>query len=276
MLAVDRDPLSVAVARANATALGLADRVELRCADVTTLDLAGERVDAVFCDPARRTGAGQRVFQLAGYQPPWSFVRDLPGRVPATGIKVAPGIPLGLIPLGAEAEWVSDRGEVKEAALWFGPLSSGVNRRATLLPSGASLTDDPQAELAPPPVGSVGRYLYEPDGAVIRAQLVAAAAARLDAHLIDPRLAYLSSDTRSDSVFGTGYRVADVLPFQLKRLRAALRERDIGTVTVKKRGSAIDPEQLRRRLRLTGSQSIVIVLTRIGRQPTVILADPLR
>jgi len=65
-----------------------------------------------------------------------------------------------------------------------------------------------------------------------------------------------------------------VLPFQLKRLRALLRERGTGTVTIKKRGSAIEPEQLRRELRLDGSGSAVVLLTRVAGRPIVLLAQP--
>ena len=285
VLAIERDPLTAAVAAANAAALGLADRVEVRHADVTTLDLTRLGVDAVFCDPARRTGQGRRIFDPDDYQPPWSFLHELPDRIPATGIKVAPGIPHQRVPAAAEAEWVSDRGEVKEAVLWFGPLRSGAARRATVLPAGASVADrvwDPAVDPVPadeaamqaPVIGPVAKYLYEPDGAVIRAHLVARLGSEIGAHLIDPRIAYLSSDTPAPSPFVTGYRVRDVLPFQLKRLRTALRERDIGTVTIKKRGSPLDPDELRRQLKLTGTESIVVILTRIQGRPVVILADP--
>lgn len=274
VLAIERDPLTAAVAAANATALGLTDRVEVRCADVTALDLTRLGIDAIFCDPARRTALGRRVFDPDGYQPPWAFLRGLPERVPATGIKVAPGIDHRLVPAGAEAEWVSDGGELKEAVLWFGPLSSGAARRATVLPAGASLAGAAEAS-GPARIGPIGRYLYEPDGAVIRAHLIAELATEIGAHLIDPRIAYLSSDTPPSSPFVAGYQVRDVLPFQLKRLRAALRERDVGVVAIKKRGSALDPDQLRRQLRLTGTKSIVVILTRVANVLTVILADPI-
>lgn len=277
VLALERDPLTATVAAANAAALGLADRVEVRRVDVTTLDLTRLDVDAIFCDPARRTVHGRRIFDPDGYQPPWTFLRELPARIPATGIKVAPGIPHQLVPDTAEAEWVSDHGEVKEATLWFGPLHSGVARRATVLPAGTSLADPAVADGAAAPtsaIGPVARYLYEPDGAVIRAHLVARLATTIGAHLIDSRIAYLSSDAPVRSPFVAGYQVHEVFPFQLKRLRAELRGRNVGIVTIKKRGSALDPEQLRRQLKPAGAGSIVVILTRIEGRPVVILADP--
>lgn len=267
VLGVDRDPLAVAVAGANAAVMGRSERVSLRCADVA--DIALGPADAVFCDPARRDEAGRRL-NPRSWSPPYSWLLELAARVPATAAKVAPGIAHHSIPPDAEAEWVSDGGDVVEAALWWGPLASGVRRRATLLPSGLSLVDE---GLGPPPISAPRRYLYEPDGAVIRAGLVAEVAARLDGALIDSSIAYVTSDRRVTSPYATRYEITDVLPFSLKRLRALLRARRVGSVVVKKRGSAVEPEQLRHQLRLAGPAAAVVILTRVAGVPSVLLAE---
>jgi SAM-dependent methyltransferase len=269
VLAIDRDPLTAAIAAANVEALALSDRVSVRCDDVTMFDLAG--YDAAFLDPSRRT-AGRRVFNVADYQPPWSFIGDLAHRVGNVGVKVAPGIPHALIPPDAEAEWVSLDGDVKETALWFGALRGGATaRRVTLLPSGATLT---ASATAPPPVASPRRYLYEPDGAVIRAHLVAEVAALLDGALLDPTIAYVTSDTLTATLFARPYRIDAVMPFNLKRLRAALRERGIGHVVVKKRGSPLTPETLQRDLHLTGDGTCTLFLTKVAGRHTVLIGQP--
>jgi THUMP domain-like/RNA cap guanine-N2 methyltransferase len=265
---VDADPLTIAVAEANAAALGVADRVSVESADVTTVQLAGW--PAAFVDPSRREG-GRRLFGPKAYSPPFSFVTELAAAIPHTGAKVAPGIPHDLVPAGAEAEWVSVDGEVKEAALWFGPLATA-DRRATVLPAGATLTGARVGEIQPPPVGPPGQWLYEPDGAVIRAGLVGAVVAALPGgRLIDPTIAYVAADAPAPTPLARGWEVTDVLPFSLKRLRALLRERGVGSVTVKKRGSAVDPEELRRQLRLSGPAHAVVVLTRVAGAPTVLV-----
>ncbi|MDP9240046.1 MAG: class I SAM-dependent methyltransferase [Actinomycetota bacterium] len=263
--AFELDPVTAAVAQANVEELGLADRAHVTCSDATTVDRSG--FDAVFLDPSRRAD-GRRVFDPGAYRPPWPFVAAT--LVGPACIKVAPGIPHGLIPAGVEAEWVSDLGEVKEAALWSGDLRT-THRRATVLPSGATLTG---RGLGTPPVREPGRWLYEPDGAAIRAHLVAEVAADIGGALIDPRIAYLTANSRVATPFATAYEVTDVLPFSLKALRTLLRARDIGIVTVKKRGSPIDPETLRRQLRLSGSGHAVVVLTRVGDAPTVLVCRP--
>lgn len=243
VLAVDRDPVTCAVARANAAALGLADRVQVVCADVAEVSLDG--CDAVFLDPARRAERG-RVFDPASYSPPWSFAVGLAERVPAAGFKVAPGIPHDAVPAAAEAEWVSDGGDVKEAGIYFGPLRTAT-RRATLLPGPHSLAADSDSLHDPVP-GEIGQYLYEPDGAVIRARLLGDLADLLDARTLDPTIAYLTSDKPAATPYATGYEITDVLPFTVKKLRAFVAERGYGTLTIKKRGADVDPEALRRQL----------------------------
>jgi SAM-dependent methyltransferase len=262
---VDLDPVRVAVAEANLAALGLAGAVMV--ADATTVDTTP--FDVAFADPARRTARG-RVFDVDGWTPPWPFVEALLGRDAC--VKVAPGIPHALVPAGVEAEWVSDHGEVKEAALWSGRLATTA-RRATVIGDGglATLTDedDPGA-----PVRAVGGFLYEPDGAVIRAGLVTAVAAGVQGGLVDEHLAYVTSDQSFRTPFARGYQVLEELPYREKALRAALRERGIGRLTIKKRGVDVVPEQLRKRLDLHGEQEATIVLTRAEGRGVALLVRP--
>jgi SAM-dependent methyltransferase len=264
--AVDRDELRVEVARANLAALGLGGAVQV--ADATDVDVTGFGV--VFADPARRTARG-RVFDVDGWSPPWSFVLDLLRR--PSSVKVAPGIPHALVPEDVEAEWVSDDGEVKEAVLWSPQLAS-TQRRATVIRGAglASLTeaDDPGAAA----VRSVGRCLYEPDGAVIRAGLVTAVAAGVDGGLLDEHIAYVTSDQAFRTPFARSYEVLEQLPFKEKALRVALRERRVGRLTIKKRGVDVVPDQLRKRLSLSGDEEATVVLTRVAGKGTALLVRP--
>ncbi|MEV0605030.1 methyltransferase domain-containing protein [Polymorphospora rubra] len=275
---VEADPLTAAMAAANAAAAGVADRFTVTCGDATRFDVS--TVDAVFCDPARRSGTGRRVFDPAAYSPPWDFVVELTRRVPTTVVKVAPGIDHTLVPAGAEAEWVSVDREVVEAAFWCGPLAAAP-RRATLLRTAPADATRPSTatELTGPgdtaaPVGTPGRFLHDPDGAVVRAHLVAEFAATVDGVLADPSIAYVYSDHGRTTPYGRCFEVTDVLPFSLKRLRALLRERGVGRVEILKRGSALDPDRLRRDLRLAGPDSTSLVLTRVAGAPTVVLCRP--
>ena len=269
VVAVDRDPLTCAVAEANAAALGLSELIEQRCGDVAEAELDG--FDAVFVDPARR-GGSRRIFDPEAYSPPLSWAVTAARRTPYAALKVAPGIPHSAVPPDAEAEWVSDGGDVKEAVLWFGTAAAQPHR-ATLLPSGDTLTG---GRLPDPGPGPVRRYLYEPDGAVIRAHLVAEVAGQLDATLIDPTIAYLTADELRPTPYATAYEITDTLPFGLKKLKALLRERGVGTVVIKKRGSAVEPEELRRKLRPEGVNACTVILTRVAGAPMMLLGQPAR
>ncbi|MFC5152870.1 THUMP-like domain-containing protein [Streptomyces amakusaensis] len=281
VLAVDRDPLTASAVRANAAALGLAELIEVREADVTEIDTSG--YDAVFVDPARRGGRG-RVFDPEAYSPPLSWAIEAARARPHAALKIAPGVPHELVPEDFDAEWISDEGDVKEAVLWRGARpdagstgpgntgSTGPGIAATLLPGPRTLTG---RGLPDPRVRPVGRYLYEPDGAVIRAHLVAEAAEALNGGLIDETIAYITSDEpHPGTPFATGYEITDVLPFHLKRLKALLRERGVGSLTVKKRGSAVEPEELRRKVKPQGPHSATVFLTRVAGAPAMLIGHP--
>ena len=267
---IDQDPVRAEMARANLEALGLPGAV--LAGDATSVDTSG--FDAAFADPARRGGRG-RVFDVEGWTPPWPWVLDLLTR--RSLVKVAPGIGHDLVPAGVEAEWVSDGGDVKEAVLWSPSLATA-DRRATVIGERglATLTDEDAPALGEGDVGvrAVGAFLYEPDGAVIRAGLVTAVAAGVNGGLVDEHIAYVTSDDSFRTPFARGYRVLEHLPYREKQLRAALHERGIGRLAIKKRGVQVVPEELRKRLSLKGDNEGTLVLTRVAGQGTALLVEP--
>ncbi|MFP5345432.1 MAG: THUMP-like domain-containing protein [Actinomycetes bacterium] len=273
VLAVDRDEVTASVATVN---LRHWPSAVVRREDVRETDLSG--LGAAFLDPARRTARGKRVLDPRQAEPPLGFVEEVAARLPAVGAKVAPGIPHELVPAGAEAQWVSVDGDVVEAGLWFGTLArEGVGRSALVLRSGdgASAASVDGRDMPVPDVGPVGQYLFEPDGAVIRAGLVGQVAKAVGGRLVDRSIAYVTADHPTRTPLARTYVVDDVLPFGLKALRTYLHDRDVGRLTIKKRGTALQPEQLRRQLRLSGSQEATIVLTRVRGQQSVLVCRPL-
>jgi SAM-dependent methyltransferase len=278
---VDLDAVRLSMARANLQALGLGERADFIQADLAApLPLALSEQAGIFFDPARRVGA-QRLFSVRDYHPPLSIVEDWLPRCPAVGVKVSPGVRLEeLAVYAAEVEFISLAGELKEAMLWFGPLRSA-RRRATLLPGAHSLYAPLEAGGAMPvlPLSEPRAFLYEPDPAVLRAGLVSALGERLDAAQLDPDIAYLTADRRIETPFARCWQVEAWFPFGLKRLRAALRQRQVSRVVVKKRGSPLQPDALIRELRLKGSDQPggverVIFLTHLRGQPIVVLCLP--
>ncbi|MDX6282976.1 MAG: hypothetical protein QOH03_4047 [Kribbellaceae bacterium] len=250
---IERDSATAAAAQANLAALDLPGQVVV--GDAEAQDCS--QYEVVFADPARRAD-GKRVFDHNAYSPPWSFITELLAGTAC--VKVAPGIPHEAVPAGVEAEWVSDAGEVKEAALWSGKLYAGTTRRATLLPGGATVTSAPEVDSAP-----VGQYIYEPDGAVVRAGLVTAVAEAVDGWLLDPRIAYVSASALIQTPLASAYEVIEELPYKEKALRSWVRAQGIGTLEIKKRGVDFDPAVLRKKLAPKGPESATLIVTRIGR-----------
>ncbi len=274
--AVDRDELRLALAAANAAALGVDQRVRFVCADV--LSTSPPLADALFCDPGRRTGRRRR-FAVEQYEPPLAHILTWQARTPALAVKLSPGVNLAELPHtpGYEVEFTSLNGELKEATLWCGPLAT-MPRRATVLQPAATgpspgLTATMTADTMPPPsrLAPPGSFLYEPDPAIIRAGLVTKLATQLDAAQLDADIAYLTADQHVTTPFARIWRVLEWLPFNLKRLRARLHELDAGAVTVKKRGSPLDTDVLARQLSGRGVCSLVVVLTHAGGHPVALI-----
>lgn len=226
---------------------------------------------ALFFDPARRSN-GRRAFSVRHYQPPLAAVRDWLPDFPFICAKISPGVNLiELEEYDAEVEFISLKGELKEAVLWFGPLKT-VSRRATLLPGPHTLISPLDIRLS---ISEPRAYIYEPDPAVLRAGLVRTLGAQIDATQLDADIAYLTADNLMPTPFARAWAVEDWFPFGLKRLRAYLRERGVGRVTVKKRGSPLQPEELIRDLRLSGEAERVIFLTHLRGRPIIVIGHTL-
>lgn len=245
----------------------------------------------VWFDPARRTpgrtdatGRTRRVFALDQISPPWEFVLATAASVAATGAKLSPGFPHARVPDGAEAEWVSYDGEVLECALWWGPLATSPGRVATVIgrdgvahriveaDAGRDTGRDTGAgsgfDAGPPVAGS---FLYDPDRAVVRAGLVGVLAALTGGRELGPDAGYVVSGQRVDVPWARRFVVLETLPATPKAIRVWARAAGVGRLTLKKRGSALDPDRLRRSLKLDGSgaEGIVVLTSDAGRQLAV-------
>ena len=250
VLGSDLDPVRLAMARNNIGG------VDLCRADALT---PVSRGTVVVADPARRS-AGRRRFDPRDYTPALDLLLDV-YRDRDLVVKCAPGVDFGqLAELGfrGEIEVTSLGGSVREACLWSSGLATA-GRRATLLDRGEEVTDaDPDECRA----AAAGRWIVDPDGAVVRAGLVRQYATRHALWQLDPDIAYLSGDELPDGV--RGFEVLAEAGFDEKKVRRELAERDAGTVEILVRGVDVDPDALRRRLKPRGRAQLSVVITRIG------------
>jgi THUMP domain-like len=264
---VERDEVTAAVASFNLAPWSNA-RVEQ--ADVTEFDLSG--VDGVYLDPGRRN-ASRRLSNPADWSPSLDFAFGLARRFP-TGVKLAPGIDRDLLPTEAESQWVSVGREVVEVGVWFGSLARDGIRRAALV-IGDGVTDEltAEADSDDAELGTLGEFIYEPDGAVIRARLIGDLVRRLGGRMLDPTIAYFTSDVLVATPFATAFRVIESFAFDERLLKKELAARGIGTLEIKKRGMDVDPAQLRTKLNLKGRESAALILTRVAGKRLALLAE---
>ncbi len=263
---MDIDPVRVRIAHYNAAALDLSANFEI--GDVRT---AQPDADLIFFDPARRDEQGKRIFHVEQYHPPLALVRQW--TAPQRVVKLSPGVDLTqLESYGGAVEFISVGGDLKEAVLWLGWDKPA--RTATLLLADA-VHQYHAGESVTAPLSEPREWLLEPDPAILRAGLVADLALELGAYQLDETIAYLTADSAPVTPWVRAWRVLDWLPLHLKRLRLYLRERNVGRVTVKKRGVDLTPEAVTAALKLKGSETRTLILTRCqGRHLVLICADP--
>ncbi len=258
-LAVDHDEVHLRMAQLNAEVYGVATGVRTVHADVRSVDLTG--VDAVFVDPARRSG-GRRL-RTGRSEPPLDWCLGLAQVVPAVGIKLAPGLDRDAVPPGWELEFLADGRALKEAVAWSPALATAA-RRATILPGRHTLTP---SDGAPVPVGPPGGFLLDPNPAVTRAGLVEELARATGCWKIDDQIAFLSADHLVHTAFARTLQVIESAPWKEKQLTARLRALDIGAVDIRRRGLAGDVAELHRRLKLRGTRRATLIMTRMLDQP---------
>jgi hypothetical protein len=272
--AVELDEVTAAIAAYNLAPWPDATVVN---SDAETVDLAG--FDGVYLDPARRTSGHQNTSRLtnpADFSPSLDFAFGLGARLP-TGIKLGPGIDRDLIPADAEAQWISVDHDVVELGLWFGAVARpGIRRSALVIGDHGSAELVAGADSDDVEVGELGDYLYEPDGAVIRARLIGALARQLDASMLSGGIAYLTSDSAIDTPFASCFRVVETFPYDEKLLKRELAIREIGRLEIKKRGVDVDPATLRKRLAPKGDAAATLFVTRVGGRHTALLAQRVR
>ncbi|WP_353987329.1 class I SAM-dependent methyltransferase [Ruicaihuangia caeni] len=268
VVAVDRDEVTAAIAGFN---LAPFSNATVRQGEAEGFDLAG--FDGVYLDPARRSGS-RRLNDAADWSPSLDVAFGLARATASGGVKLGPGIDRELIPADCEAQWVSVDREVVELGAWFGAAArEGVRRSALVLGKHGAARLDGAADSEDEPPGGLGEYLYEPDGAVIRARLIGDLARSLDARMLHPTIAYVTADRLVPTPFAQAFRITATLALDIRSLKRELAARGIGSLEIKKRGVDVDPAALRTKLGLRGVAAATLILTRVGERRLALLAE---
>ena len=256
VLALEADEITAALAAYN---LQPFEGVAVRHATAQDADASG--YEALWCDPARRSSS-QRLADPHDWSPPLEWIFEQ-ARHKSSGIKLAPWMNRDLIPEGLEAQWVSHHGSVAEMVLWSGALAAEHVTRSALVisPRGTAQLGAP-ADSLDAEVGELGDYLIEPDGAVIRARLIGDLARIHHGVMLDESIAYFSTHKPVVTPLAQCFRVEEVVPYNLKRVKDLVSRANLGSLEIKKRGIDVDPHALRAQLSLKGEGEKTLILTR--------------
>lgn len=272
---VDRDPVAALLSAANLAACGggAASKPPVCVADVGSFDVRA--FSAWHLDPDRRP-TGRRTTRVAAHDPPPETIECLLTACPNGAIKLAPA---AVLPdrwaERAELEWISRRRECRQLVAWFGELAQRPGqRRATVLdPRGRprrSLIGE--SDIPIPIAPQIGRYVLDPDSAVLAAGLTGALAAEHGLCALSSACAYLSGDEPLDDAALACFEVFEVLPLRVKVVKQWLAARSIGRLEIKKRGVEIDPNRLALQLASSGDNAVTLLIAPIRGRSTVIAA----
>lgn len=271
VIAVDRCPIATLIARTNCQVAGVLAATVLERA--VSLDLLAN-VGQWHVDPDRRV-ASRRTTRIEQYDPGRELLNVLLNANRNAAVKLAPAANVPLEWRDAELEWISDGRECKQLVAWFGKLAKhdGLCAATCIDKAGVAttLTGHPDAPI--PTAVRLGDFIYEPDAAVMASGLVGAMAHSAGLESVSPLCGYLTGPWCGADPLRLGFRVIEILPFDIKHLRALLRAKNIGRLTIKKRGVDLDPGQLVKKLSPTGDEeATLLVMPRAGKTFAV-LAD---
>ncbi len=256
--AVDRNPAAILYTGWNAEVYGVESRVRPLCADVEQLTAS---TDLVHIDPDRRPHGHGRMVRVEDSEPGLEYLRKLMQEFQGGAFKLSPAGNFAGKFEAVEYELISLDGECKEATVWFGSLAAAGLWRATVLPSGESLAGDPMDAVAE--VGPLGRYLFDPDPAIVRSGLLNALCERTGLTRLDDAEEYLTADRPVTSPFVRGFEVLAELPNNERAIRDYFRKADFGPIEIKCRRIPIDADTVRRKLSLNGNTPAVLVFARV-------------
>jgi hypothetical protein len=227
-------------------------------------------------DPDRRP-EGHRTTKLALLEPDLPIMERLLSVSEQGAIKLASAT---VVPedwrARAELEWIGSRGECRQQVAWFGDLATSPGQRtATVLSNGtvAACTVRGDANVQIPVAEQVGRYVFEPDAAVLAAGLSGQLAGDLGLQAIAEGIPYLTGDQPIDSPLLDGFEVSETMPFNIRRLRHHLRRLGVGRLEVKKRGVRLTPEHVVSELGLIGDRAATMLLLPLHKRVLAILCQ---
>lgn len=210
--------------------------------------------DVMIADPARRS-KGKRIWKPQDLLPPLPELLER-WKHSAVAVKCAPGLDYAFWEGGVQV--ISVDGSVKELCLYSDSILSG--RQAVVLSGSGDVQTLHSKDPSDIEVSDVLTFIIEPDGAIIRAGLVRHFAHRAGLSMLDEHIAFLTGDHIPPGCSGFAF----IEQVSLKQLRTALKAHDCGSLEILVRGVEVDPDQLRKKLKLRGTRPMAVVIARVG------------
>ena len=235
--------------------------------DVLGLNLSEK---LVHLDPDRRKGRDRPAKRLEHYHPDLQGMQQLVQTAGGGALKLGPASNFMQKFPQSEIELISQNGECREATVWFGSLAGEKSFRATVLPSGESISADPLDAWCPT-TDTFSDYILDPDPAVVRSGLLDTVGEIHSLKRLDKEDEYLTGAKIPDTAFVQGFAIEAVLgnnPRELKRFLRANPGRDY---EIKCRHLSVNANTVRRQLpRGDGPIKVLFYVRRAGKATVVV------
>jgi SAM-dependent methyltransferase len=289
--AVDCSPIAASITRIN----GYLNEKSLRTCVEDVANIRFDRSVWVHVDPDRRSD-GRRTTNADKFSPNWGVLTKSITSTDGGSIKVAPAsshesfFKICLDADGKEivpsVQFVSWGGSVRQQRWWwncdaFKPCSITLSVWGSDRKFHHHVFDEVMPNNSPSILSDIaelcdgGCFIGDADGAVRAAKLQSTLASQLGLTLIGSSNGFFFRDeppSDAQSSLITWFQVDETLPFDRKKLKRFLREREIGVLEIKTRNLDIDIDRLRVELQLRGENSATLLGTKCGSRAVAILA----
>lgn len=277
---LDADPVAVELARHN---LSTADRAAASWQTSFLPDFASLlETDAFHLDPDRRTKGreqGEDRWDDKGLSPDSDGIRQIVSRFPRGAVKLPAAAPVGFLEIPGEHQYIGVHDELRELVLWTGDLArpgalSVAESRHGIWEEYSSTQADAEDAFAEDPAETPLEWIHEPVKALVRSHLFAAWGRDRGLQLLDNSMAWLTGKA-AQSLLVKSYRVLAHGPLKAGSEESLLREAGRSCATVKKRGVAVVPDQMMRKLAGLPGEGATLCYLRSRGVKWVVVAEPL-
>ena len=274
VVAIDRDPAMLQLAKSNLHAHGL--EAEFLKAELPSAlrELSGW---SLHIDPDRRRGQARetRTTHTEAFSPPLADILSLGEQADACIIKLAPASEVELAePRDWRRAWLGVGRECPQQLLMRGKLSWIIpeQQRGALLVEHSDQPYVGRTDVQCYSADEPEEFVYEPAAALYASGLAAAWADEQGLSALPHAGSYFTGQAIPETPWTQAFEVAAHMSWDERRVRKWLRSNKAGTVEVKTRNVPLDANQLQRQLSQAEGEPITCLLYRTGKSIRAIMA----